>query len=68
MLNRENSHFSEKNAFRDVFTFFLIYGGDFLKALGKINTIEVLTCSRICGSIALQVLLKISLKAKWLLD
>jgi len=35
MPNTGNSHFIEKNAFRDVFTFLLLYGGDFLEALGR---------------------------------
>ena len=35
MLNTGNSHFREKNVFRDVLTFLLLYGVDFLKALRK---------------------------------
>lgn len=67
MLNTENSHFREKNAFRDVLYSCCFMGEIFSKHWGKINTKDVLTCTRICGSITLQVLLKISPLAKWLL-
>lgn len=45
-----------------------LMGEIFSKHWGKINTKDVLTCTRICGSTALQVLLKISPRAEWLPD
>lgn len=55
MLNMGNSHF-RKNAFRDIFMFLVLNGGDFSKHRGKENTQDAFTCSRICGSVELDTL------------
>lgn len=50
-----NNHF-RKNAFRDIFMFLMLNGGDFSKHWGKENTQDAFTCSRICGSVELDTL------------